>query len=131
MTANAYRLAEHISQLAHAAQVTVQYRDGAAGRAWRRTKTVRLSPVRSSVTYAVALHELGHVLGAHSGNRLDKEWHAWQWARQHALVWDDRMTDKERRALASYIAWARRRESTSRRGAKFLPPPDHPVWAHC
>ena len=47
-----------------------------------------LAPVRSEVSYAAALHEIGHIKGRNqkSCNEIVRERAAWQWARDNALV---------------------------------------------
>ena len=62
-----------------------------------------LPPVRSEVSYAVALHEIGHIKGRDqkSLDVLVREQAAWQWARDIALVWTPLM---ERRA-AEALTW--------------------------
>ena len=69
-----------------------------------------LPEVASSISYAVALHEIGHVktfsyygewlmafqqerpsLRHHYLELLDREVKAWTWAREHALVWTPHM----------------------------------------
>jgi hypothetical protein len=66
-----------------------------------------LPPVRSAVSYAVALHEIGHIKGRNqkSRNEIVRERAAWQWARDNALVWTPEM---ERRA-AEALAWVEAR----------------------
>jgi len=66
-----------------------------------------LPPVRSDVSYAVALHEIGHIKGRYqkSVDMLVREQAAWQWARDNALVWTPQM---ERRA-AEALAWVEAR----------------------
>ena len=60
-----------------------------------------IAPIRSAISYAVALHEIGHILGRrqHSKSVLVRERFAWQWARGAARTWTPAM---ERRAMASY-----------------------------
>src|SRR5689334_954038 len=50
---------------------------------------VHILPVRSAISYATCLHEIGHIKGRyqHSKNFMVVEHWAWQWARAHALVW--------------------------------------------
>jgi hypothetical protein len=50
---------------------------------------IGIAPVRSTISYAIALHELGHILGRHqqSENLMVRERWAWIWARAHALRW--------------------------------------------
>ena len=98
------------------------------GRAWRRTKRVAIRPVKSPVTYAIALHELGHVLGQQSGRCIDTELQAWEWARAHAVVWVRRMEDAKRDALRCYVAWAERKQR--RFPERVFITPGHPVYRH-
>ncbi len=95
----------------------------------RRTAAIRVPPVRGQVTYFVALHEIGHLIGpGRSGVRLDKEAAAWRWALREALV---EPTDACRRRigarLRSYVSWAERRQH--RRRPPVLPPPESQFWA--
>jgi len=61
-----------------------------------------LPPVRSDVSYAVALHEIGHIKGRDqkSLDVLVREQAAWQWARDNALVWTAAMERHAAKALA-------------------------------
>jgi antirestriction protein ArdC len=61
---------------------------------------VQTPPIRSAITYATALHEIGHILGRHQNSRrsLVRERWAWQWARENAIVWTAAM---ERCAIQS------------------------------
>jgi hypothetical protein len=59
-------------------------------------------PIRSVITYAVALHEIGHLLGRHQHSRMvmvREDW-AWRWARASALIWTPTMERFRRRAFA-------------------------------
>jgi hypothetical protein len=49
---------------------------------------VRTSPIRSAISYATALHEIGHILGRYQDSRrsLVRERWAWQWARETLLA---------------------------------------------
>ncbi len=98
-------------------------------RGGKRTKAIRIPPVRGQVTYFVALHELGHLVGpGRSGRRLEKEAAAWRWALASSLV---QPTDACRRRigkrLRSYLTWAELRQH--RRCPPVLPPPDSPFCA--
>ena len=78
-------------------------RTGEAG-ASPEEREIRTPPVRSAATYAVAMHEIGHVLGRHQRSRktmVAERW-AWRWARENAIAWTDRMERQAARALASY-----------------------------
>jgi hypothetical protein len=95
----------------------------------RRTIAIRISPVRGQVTYFVALHEIGHLIGpGRSGTRLEKEAAAWRFALREARV---EPTDACRRRigkrLRSYVTWAERRQH--RRRPPVLPPGESGFWA--
>ena len=69
----------------------------------RVSEEIHVTPIRSVLSYAVALHELGHVLGPHQSSLrvLVRERAAWKWAKRNALLWSPRM---QARAEAS-IQW--------------------------
>ena len=52
---------------------------------------IMVRPIKSSITYAVAPHEIGHNLGRNQKSWLPmvRERWAWQWARVNALNWTD------------------------------------------
>jgi hypothetical protein len=60
--------------------------------------------IKSKISYAVALHEIGHMLGRHrlSPHILTRERDAWRWAKAHALVWTPAMEIRCRSSLAWY-----------------------------
>ena len=70
----------------------------------RRTQAIRIPPVRGQVTYFVALHEIGHLIGpGRSGTRLEKEAAAWRFAARVCVTrrsmlrldrWPDNAIDK-------------------------------------
>lgn len=102
----------------------VRYRDGRV----ERSLEVRIPPVRGQVSYFVALHEIGHLVGdGRSGRRLEKEAAAWRYALREALV---EPTDATRRRLGrrlrSYVGWAQQR--ARRRQPPYLPPAGDPFW---
>jgi hypothetical protein len=104
--------------------VRVKHRDG---RIERRLE-VHGPHVRGQVSYFVALHEIGHLIGdGRSGRRLEQEAAAWHFALQVALV---EPTDTTRRRigrrLRSYVRWAELR--ASRRVPPYLPPAADPFW---
>lgn len=116
------RYQQHIDALASSHTVQVVTRRHTSGRAWRRSRRVRIPEVKSAVTYALALHELGHVIGHQRGLTIDKEAQAWRWAEQHAIEWTTPMARKAGRCIASYLrACARRRHMR-------VPPADHDAW---
>jgi len=115
-------LAVHIDRLLTTNNISVEYKQGTKGRSWCKSRRVRLSPVKSDVTYAIALHEIGHILGDHPKTRIDKEVAAWQWAKTHSLVWTPEMQATASKRLSSYVAWSRRHQTMK------VPGPDHPIF---
>jgi hypothetical protein len=101
------------------------YRRGPAG---RRRPGIRIPPIRSQVTYAVALHELGHLLGpGRSGTRLEKEAAAWRWALANSLVpLSDHARRSAGRRLRSYVTWAELRQHRMR--PPRIPPASSSFW---
>lgn len=94
------------------------------GRAWRRDRRIAIRPVKTAITYAIAMHEIGHILGPRQlGSRLDKEVGAWEWAKANAIEWTEPMDATMRKLLRSYLAWAARSKQAKR------PAPDHPIHA--
>jgi hypothetical protein len=79
--------------------------------------------IKSTVSYAVAMHELGHLKGRNQRSRhqIVRERWAWDWARRNAMVWTPRM---ERYAAAS-MRWYRRqgvrRQQRNAQAASHLP----------
>lgn len=94
---------DHINSLLAEHSISVDWRDRTSARAWRKTRRVRLERVRGASTYALALHEIGHVVGPQSGRRLDKEAQAWRWAEQNALEWTDGMARLAARCITTYL----------------------------
>ena len=80
------------------------------------------------VGLSIALHEIGHLVGAgRSGRRLESEEAAWRFALSTALVVP---TDATRRRigkrLQSYVTWAQLRARG--RQPPFVPPANDPFW---
>jgi hypothetical protein len=115
-------LERHLVQLCKQNRVRIEWKARTRARAWRRSRKIRIQPICSRITYAVALHELGHVLGPQSGPRLNKETQAWQWAKNAALTWERPMESKMQRSLQSYLKWCQRRKNA------WVPPREHPAW---
>jgi hypothetical protein len=133
LNARARILDDHVDELC--AAYGIERLDGGRGRAFRRgwraqaTLHIRIPPVRGQVTYFVALHEIGHLVGpGRSGTRLEKEAAAWRWALANAAVTP---TDAARRSmgkrLRSYVLWAELRQH--RRRPPVIPEPRSPFWA--
>lgn len=106
MTADQY--AAHVARICKIEDISVDSHSS-GGRAYRRQRRVKIRPVKSDITYAVAMHELGHILSSgQRGTRLDKEADAWMWAKAHALEWTPAMQAKMRDCLKSYLDKAAR-----------------------
>jgi hypothetical protein len=79
--------------------------------AWASSRKVQnILPVNSEVSYATALHEIGHILGGDQQSRflVVQERGAWDWAQQHALTWTPAMKEERRRRMAEYEAFGPR-----------------------
>jgi hypothetical protein len=79
-------------------------RSGLRGEAALEVNEIWLPLVKSRLSYAVALHEVGHMLGRHrwSHYMLTRERDAWRWAKAHALVWTKSMEAERVRCLLHY-----------------------------
>jgi hypothetical protein len=84
---------------------------------------IRAPRIKSLISYAVAMHELGHIKGRnqYSKNQIVRERWAWEWARRNAMLWTPRM---ERYAVAS-VRWYQRRWSQQRRRTSTTFAPTH------
>lgn len=84
---------------------------------------IRIPPIRGQVSYFLALHELGHILGHGSGLvRLEEEALAWRWALANAEEDPSLATLKAiRRRVESYFtrAYYRRRMTLPGEGSEF------------
>jgi len=97
-------MAEHVLRLCEEHSINIEW--SATRKAWAAAcfELIHIPPVRSSASYAIALHEIGHVLGPHQRTSvvLTAERGAWRWARRNALVWNDTMDRVMRRCLTFY-----------------------------
>ncbi len=98
------------------------------GRGDRRQKAIRVPPVRGQVSYFVALHEIGHLVGpGRAGTRLEKEAAAWRWALANSAVEPTEATrHRMGRRLRSYVLWAQLRQH--RRRPPVLPASESSFW---
>ena len=110
---------EHIEILLTRHEITVDWRERTNARSWRKIRKVRLERVRGASTYAIALHEIGHVVGPQGGRRLGTEAQAWRWAQENAIEWTEGMARLASRCIETYLEWCERK-----RGA-WVPPKDH------
>ncbi len=114
-------LADHIAHICKVEDIEIGSHSH-GGRAYRRKRLVKIRPVKSEITYAVALHEIGHILGKRqSGTRLDREVGAWEWAIEHAIRWTLPMSRKMKGCLQSYMA------KVARSPHMRKPEPNHPI----
>lgn len=113
--------ARHIERICTIESIEIT-KHSRGGRSWRKPRRIAIRPVKSAVTYAIALHEIGHIMGKRqSGVRLDAEVGAWEWAMANALQWDDTMNATMKRCLRSYLRWAASSKQAKR------PATDHPI----
>ncbi len=98
------------------------------GRAEQRKLVIRTPAIRGQVSYFVALHEIGHLVGpGRSGTRLEKEAAAWRWALAGARAQPTEATRRRiGRRLRSYLDWAERAQR--RRRPPLLPAPASEFW---
>jgi hypothetical protein len=97
---------------------------------WRGGKLeISIPPIRGQVSYFIALHEIGHLVGrGRSAPRLESEANAWLWALEHSVIEPTRATQRSiSHRLRGYLEWARNRQY--RRIPPRIPPRDHPFWA--
>lgn len=115
---------DHIERLCRANDIAVGSHSR-GGSASKRGRFIRIRPIKSAITYAIALHEIGHILGPwQSQPRLYKEAGAWKWALEVAIVWTPPMQKTMIRSLRSYLRWQQRRRRHVR-----LPEPEHAFWS--
>jgi len=70
---------------------------------------IQTPPITDEITYATALHEIGHILGCYQGskNQMTRERWAWEWARRNALIWTPVMERDATRSLGWYAEQTR------------------------
>jgi len=92
-----YWLRQYSSSLVAAGMVGIAHRN-------RQVWLAKLP--HSSLSYAIVLHELGHIAHGHSQTSIDNELMAWDWAHRHSMVpWNPVMARVERYALWSHAAF--------------------------
>ena len=107
---------------------------GSSGRGrairWRGgRRQIAIPPIRGQVSYFIALHEIGHLVGpGRSAPRLEAEANAWLWALRNAAVEPTEATMRSiSRRLRGYLRWAQNRQY--RKVPPRIPERDHPFWA--
>jgi len=98
-------MSAHVMEICAARRIIVAWCDR-PGRAIAMLDlwAIRIPPIRSVITYAAAMHEIGHLLGQYQQTEfvmVAEQW-AWVWARNNALIWTDRMEGFAGVALDSY-----------------------------
>jgi hypothetical protein len=102
---------QHIERLCQENEIRC-WQDSTHPNAWSANafREIHTPPIKGAVSYAVALHEIGHILGRYQHSRhvfIREDW-AWRWARVHALIWTPAMERHAQWALDWYrqrAAW--------------------------
>ena len=101
------QLKDHINQLIrhHGLNVKWVVRGSAmhSSFAYVDDRLIEIKPVKSARTYAIALHEIGHIVCPQDSNDFKAEIIAWQWARQNAISWVATMEHTLRTAVDTYL----------------------------
>ncbi|HEY7122253.1 MAG TPA: hypothetical protein VH329_06805, partial [Solirubrobacterales bacterium] len=104
----------HVEELCHEYGIELV---GASSRGrairWRGGKLeISIPPIRGQVSYFIALHEIGHLVGrGRSAPRLESEANAWLWALDQSIVDPTPATRRSiSRRLRGYLEWARNRQ---------------------
>ena len=86
------KLAAHVEELTGRFKIKVKKLRAVRGAslvgyAEPEDKVILISPVRGEISYIVALHEIGHVVGE-GNNRMElsREGAAWKWAVQNSII---------------------------------------------
>jgi len=128
---NIEAMAQHVTDLCKAFNIVAEVRpdmkpeQASSGHLLGTVPYVKIPPVVDDTSYAVALHEIGHMLAPlgsfrhteitqkflqrHPAElarlkrlRLDEEYAAWEWAKHHALDWTTGMEQVYRYAIGTY-----------------------------
>jgi hypothetical protein len=99
---------QHILDLCTERDIAIEWHEGRSDHAFALSELeeVHIIPIRSAVSYAIALHEVGHILGRRQRSRstITRERWAWRWAKQNALRWTPAMEQTMRASVAWYEA---------------------------
>jgi hypothetical protein len=123
------RLERHVLDIAKEHDIAVVYcsrPDGA--RAMREFDEIVIPRIRSEISYATAMHELGHMLGRfrNSASTMVRERWAWRWAERNALLWTARMGRSRDKSLEWYAPRAKAIDAKHRRWLAEAIPTDQP-----
>lgn len=111
-------LTEMIESLCRENGITWAWTDTMDNRADHSNKAVRLKRIRHFSQFASCLHEIGHLLIQQQGDLLDREYRAWEWARNWAQSRQPFDKNCYRQAVASLGAYVEK--------LKVTIPSDHP-----
>ncbi len=112
------KMRRHVTDLCEKHDITVGFaRRVHAAHAIRAAEEIRIPPIKSAISYATALHEVGHIIGRHqrSNSTMVVERWAWHWARVNALIWTPAMEQSARKALDWYARRAAELDRKRRR----------------
>lgn len=92
-------------------------------------RMIQVKKVTNAFLYAIALHEVGHILhpnglSTETRNAMDEELAAWQWAEHHALDWTADMQAAKDYGLMTHTVAEQQREMLAQ---GLLTPPPAPV----
>jgi hypothetical protein len=96
------KMRRHVTDLCEKHDIVVGFARRA--HAIHAAEEIHIPPIKSAISYATALHEIGHILGRHqrSNSTIVRERWAWHWARVNALIWTPAMEQSARKALDWY-----------------------------
>src|SRR5258708_1675211 len=120
----------HVGMLCCEKDIIVIYKEGADGRAFRKMRGIRIPPIKSQITYVIALHDIGHIIGkGRSKRRLESEGAAWQYVLDTTIVPLRKATYRRMlKYLDSYLTHNEARMAIGLRAKFTLPPPESPLW---
>ena len=121
MTVKDYR--DHLKRLSREHNIIVEEVFGGprhGARAWPGLRFIRLPEVCDDTSYALALHEFGHLIAPngsgisigqfgdkndpmHCYDLLKEEFAAWAWARENAIEWTNGMEHTQMLCMKSYL----------------------------
>jgi hypothetical protein len=88
-------MARHVADICARDEIYLEFRYSRPWKSWclSDSKHVCTAPIRSVISYATALHEIGHIKGPYQQSRYEIAWEigAWEWARSNALIRTPRM----------------------------------------
>ena len=119
----------HIADLCREHEIALAG-SSARGRAirWRGgRREISVPPIRGQVSYFIALHEIGHLIGrGRSAPRLESEANAW--LGRSTTAWSSRRPPPAGRSLAGCAVTWSGPATASTAGAPRIPPREHPFW---